>query len=392
MFKKTLRSFSIRQARLRRERFSTLNSQVALFQDLCTMDPSRYQRFLSVLKEELRLLVEGKVFGAKVRSRALFLAQEERPSKYFLRLESFKGRSKCITELERPDGSVARGRDSLLDTSRDFYKGLLSTEPVSRDFEEPFYSRVKKLSPEQSYLCDGLFTYEECLLALKGMKTGKSLGLDGLPKEFYVTFFHLFGRDFVQMVNDCVRAGELPLSMRSGVITLICKDASKKSSLNFWRPISLLNVDYKIVSKSLTNRLAKVLQFVIHEGQTCSVPGRSITDTLHLIRNMFNFVGGRDIRCGLVNFDQAKAFDRVSHEYLWRTLQVFGFGPDFVSRVKMLYTNVFSSVLVNGFLSDPFLVTRSVRQGCGLSPLLYVLCAEPLAHRLGMSPLIPHVS
>ena len=179
---------------------------------------------------------------------------------------------------------------------------------------------MKKLSPEQSSLCDGLFTYEECLLALKGMKNGKSPGLDGLPKEFYVTFFHLFGRDFVQMVNDCVRAGELPLSMRSGVITLICKDASKKSSLNFWRPISLLNVDYKIVSKSLTNRLAKVLQFVIHEGQTCSVPGRSITDTLHLIRNVFNFVGGRDIRCGLVNFDQAKAFDRVSHEYLWRTL------------------------------------------------------------------------
>ena len=58
------------------------------------MDPSMYQRFLWVLKEELRLLVEGKVFGAKVRSRALFLAQEERPSKYFLRLESFKGRSK----------------------------------------------------------------------------------------------------------------------------------------------------------------------------------------------------------------------------------------------------------------------------------------------------------
>ena len=188
------------------------------------------------------------------------------------------------------------------------------------------------------------------------------------------------------MVNDCTSTGELPLSMRSGVITLICKDASRKSSLSFWHPISLLNVDYKIISKSLTNRLAKVLQFVIHEVQTCSVPGRSITDTLHLIRNVFDFVEGKSMRCGLVNFDQAKAFDRVSHEYLWKTLQVFGFGPDFVARVKMLYTNAFSQVLVNGFLSEPFSVTRSVRQGCGLSPLLYVLCVEPLAHRLRMCP------
>ena len=82
MFKKALRSFSIRQARLRRERFQGLSSQIAPFQELCVTDPSRYERVLLVLKEELRLLVD-KVFGARIRSRALYLAHEERPSKYF---------------------------------------------------------------------------------------------------------------------------------------------------------------------------------------------------------------------------------------------------------------------------------------------------------------------
>ena len=167
MFKRTLRSFSIRQACLHRERFSTLSSQVALFQDLCAEDPSRYQDVLIVLKEELRLLVEGRAFGARVRSRALFLSQEEKPSRYFLRLESFKGCNKYISELEKPDGSMVSDKDSLLYTCREYYKNLLSAEKVSRSFEDPFYEGIKKLSPEQSSLCDGDLTYEECLLALK---------------------------------------------------------------------------------------------------------------------------------------------------------------------------------------------------------------------------------
>ena len=216
------------------------------------------------------------------------------------------------------------------------------------------------------------------------MKGNKSPGLDGLPGEFYKRFFYLFGRHFVTMVNDCFVRGELPLSLRTGLITLIFKDESKKSSLKYWRPISLLNVDYKIISKSLTNRLSGVLHSVVSEDQTCSVPGRSIVDNLHLIRGVFDFLEGRNITCGLVNFDQA--FDRVSHRYMFRALQAFGFGPSFISWVKLLYTNVFSSVLVNGFVTAPFEVTRSVRQGCCLSPLLYVLCIEPLAHNFRINP------
>ena len=103
-------------------------------------------------------------------------------------------------------------------------------------------------------------------------------------------------------------------------------DESKRSSLKYWRPISLLNVDYKVVSKSLANRLSRVLHIIVSEDQTCSVPGRSIIDNLHLIRGVFDFVGGRNISCGLNNFDQKKAFDRVSHMHMFRAL-LLGSGP-----------------------------------------------------------------
>ena len=147
------------------------------------------------------------------------------------------------------------------------------------------------------------------------MKDSKSPGLDGLPKEFYLKFFPLIGNAFVEMINSCFNLGTLCPTQKRGVITLICKNKDKKEILNFWRPISLLNVDYKIVSKSITNRLSKVMSSIIGDHQTCAVPGRSIQDHLHLIRSIFSYVNAKDYRCGMVNLDQAKAFDRVSHHY-----------------------------------------------------------------------------
>ena len=87
-------------------------------------------------------------------------------------------------------------------------------------------------------------------------------------------------------------------------------------------------------------------------------------------------------KIGILNLDQAKAFDRVSHRYLFDVLEAFGFGPGFRSWVRLLYTDVLSRILVNGNVTAALQVQRSVRQGCGLSPLLYVLSVEPFARKV----------
>ena len=94
----------------------------------------------------------------------------------------------------------------------------------------------------------------------------------------------------------------------------------------------------------------------------------------------------KHVSCAIISYDQAKAFDRVSHDYMFTVLRAYGFGDSFIKWVKLLYTDIHSRVLVNGFLSDPFAIERSIRQGCGLSMLLYVLCFEPLAHRIRLDP------
>ena len=120
------------------------------------------------------------------------------------------------------------------------------------------------------------------------MQNNKTPGSDGLPAEFYKKFFPLFGKDFVNMINLCYLWDKLTSSQRLSLITLLCKNREFHYLLNYWRPISLLNVDYKIVSKTLSLRLRKVLPYIIHGDQTCSVIGRSITDNVHLFRNIFD--------------------------------------------------------------------------------------------------------
>ena len=161
-----------------------------------------------------------------------------------------------------------------------------------------------------------------------------------------------------------------------------------RRNLKNWRPISLLNVDYKICSKALSLRLKKVLGSIVDPDQTCSVPGRSISSNLVLLRDTLDFIERSGETGILVSLDQEKAFDRVNRSFLMNILEHFGFGPSFCSWIFTLYNGAYMRILVNDFLSDPVPLLRGVRQGDALSPMLYVLCVEVLACRIRDSPAI----
>ena len=129
------------------------------------------------------------------------------------------------------------------------------------------------LTPEQASLCDGLLSVGECHSALPGIAKRKAPGSDGLPMEFYVKFWDLLGADLVCVLNSCYRDGCLSLSQRSGIISLSFKKGDRLDIRN-WRSISLLNVDYKLVSRVIASRLLKVINLVVNKDQTCGVPGR----------------------------------------------------------------------------------------------------------------------
>ena len=151
------------------------------------------------------------------------------------------------------------------------------------------------------------------------------------------------------------------------MITLLYKKHDRLDTKN-WRPISLLCTDYKILSKVLTNRLKSVLASVLSESQSCGVPGRFSGSNIRTLQDIVNYCKSYQSGGAIVSLDPEKAFDRVDWGFMQRVLKRMNFGPSFCAWVKLLYTNIFSRVLVNGYTSGAFPVTRGVRQGCPLSP------------------------
>ena len=209
------------------------------------------------------------------RSKARWCEQGERNSKYFYRLERRNHSAKYISELKRSDKATITKPKEILNEVYRFYNKLYTSTGACQDdqlFDHFFINpALPKISADQRQSCEGLLTKDECLASLKQMAKGKSPGLDGLSAEFY-----LAGQDLVESLNYAFECGELTISQRRGIITLIPKKSKDKTVLDNWRPISLLNTDYKIATKAIALRISKILPDIIHSDQTGYVKKRFI--------------------------------------------------------------------------------------------------------------------
>ena len=220
---------------------------------------------------------------------------------------------------------------------RSFYSKLFSEEPIDPEYNASCLRSVAaSLSPPQCDSCEGLLTLGELSGAVRSLSVGKSPGSDGLTVKFYLAFWDILGPLLLRVANECFRDGELAASMKNSVTRLIFKKRGDRKDLKNWRPIALLNVDYKIISKVITTRLSHVLEDIVHPDQTCSVPGRSIFANATLLRDVLNYIQRTDEAAILVSLDQEKAFDRVNRSFLLDLLRAYGFGLPCLGRLSSL--------------------------------------------------------
>ena len=324
--------------------------------------------------------------GAQVRSRVRWAEECETSSRYFFRLEKKNGSENWISAMKNPDGSFASSIVDICDSWVVFYSKLFTACDTDLPIQDELLGKLpSSLSHDQASTCDGHITVGEAFSALSGMAKSKSPGSDGLTAEFYLAFWDVLGSDLVEVFNASLDSGLLPLSQREALITLIFKKGDRLEHKN-WRPISLLNADYKLCARVLAGRLLKVIHNVVHPDQTCGVPGHFIGENVALLRDVAQFASETGTPLAILSLDQEKAFDRVDCHFLLAVLRRMGFGPSFIDWVKLLYTDIRSAILVNGYTSDWFFPSRDVRQGCPLSPLLYVLSIEVLAANLRAHP------
>ena len=161
-------------------------------------------------------------------------------------------------------------------------------------------------------------------------------------------------------LNAAYEVGELSISQRRGVITLIIpKDESDLVDLQNWRPITLLNNDYKIASKALARRIETILPKLIHPDQTGFIKGRYIGENLRLISDAMEYTKMEELTGVLVSLDFKKAFDTLEWQFIKSVLNLFNFGESVRQWTSVVYTNVENAVLNNGFATNWFKPTSN---------------------------------
>ena len=250
------------------------------------------------------------------------------------------------------------------------------------------------LDDEAQRMLDEDITENEVRAAIATLERQKSPGPDQLPNDFYLDNVDSLAGPLAALYQQSWATGAYPSGHREATIFAVAKGAASSDPLQYC-PLAMLNTDYKILAKVIATRLRQVVRQLVHADQHAFVPGRAIHEAIDILEACCVSCQQQpteDDPPVALMLDFAKAYDTIERDYLLEVLREMHLPPRFIQFVRATHTDTLVKFLVNGSLSRAIGVTRGIRQGCPLAPMLFILGLEPLIHRVLRHPRLNGIS
>nr|ABF95850.1 retrotransposon protein, putative, unclassified [Oryza sativa Japonica Group] len=352
----------------------------AKVEELSIADPLLHNAEIRMLYARMDELLYREEIMWLQRSRVAWLKEGDRNTKFFHRQAAWRSKKNKITRLKAEDSRFVENKEEMEHMAREFFQTLYlkdnSVDP--RELIDALTPRVD--DGMNAGLCKP-FSYDEIADALFQIGPLKAPGPDGFPARFFQRNWAVLKKEVTTAVRNFFLQGVMLAGVNDTSIVLIPK-VSKPEQLKEFRPISLCNVIYKVVSKCMVNRLRPILKDIISVTQSAFIPERLITDNALIAFECIHHIQ-KETSAGkqfcAYKLDLAKAYDRVDWDFLRGALTKVGFCSTWVEWVMACVTTVKYSVSFNGNLLEPFSPSRGLRQGDPLSPYLFLFVADGLS-------------
>nr|AAM08546.1 Putative retroelement [Oryza sativa Japonica Group]AAP53436.1 retrotransposon protein, putative, unclassified [Oryza sativa Japonica Group] len=236
---------------------------------------------------------------------------------------------------------------------------------------------VTQVSKEDKVELTKPFSLEEVKKVVFEMRQNRAPGPDGFPAEFYVKFWGIIKFELLDLIND-FHNGFLEVErLNYGIVTLVPKTKDAEQIQKF-RPICLLNVSFKIITKVLMNRLDRIMTYIISKNQTAFLKNRFIMEGIVILHELLNSLHTKKSSGILFKVDFEKAYDMVDWGFIYRILHSKGFPDQWCDWVMKVVRGGKVAIKVNDEVGPYFNTHKGLRQGDPLSPLLFNLAAEAL--------------
>lgn len=296
-----------------------------------------------------------------------------------------------MNALQKPDGDWTDDPQHLKDIVTSYFTNLFSYDPMNEDKVRNCSDFITKanlpqISDAQAHLLNSPITKLEIETAVFQMEGNKAPGPDGFPPSFFQTMWPTIQNDIYAMVASFFNRGYLLKELNRTNVVLIPKDQNPCSPKDF-RPISLCNVTYRIISKVLANKLQPLMSSLVTKHQNAFVKGRCISDNIILTGEILHHIKKQKRSKSFwaaLKVDYFKAFDRIRWDFLIQVLHHLNFPAKWITLIQQCISTTLLQIMINGSPTDPIKPQCGLRQGDPLSPYLFLLWLNVLSHHLQM--------